>query len=508
MFQWEEKAQEWDSHKNVNNYESNHKLETESDAEDDSWNIPESSFTAGRVRSHTDQNELSSTLIDIHVTDILSRLLSTSETKSKSIPALEISSSAASFPSTASTSPIAAQLPSSDISTISKAISWNIQKGHQTSAFVLYNLSEIAKRTLILGNIFAADWFGGFRFSLCHSSELTVLKLMREIGVDLCAYDVASLNVIRALDGPALDDFSYARRPESFYKSLLSSSEDIRLGVESISEYHRLRSYGVEDANLVITFQPFSPNVYPPRLFDSGDVEQQLEHVIATVESFPPAVNKISLPPYLHKSTHIILERLPSITSVDLQSIDNSYLSDSEELTATIIPLLQSAHLQRAKCGNPVSFSAEIGPGVMKVSEEIAVRIISVIKKPAHDISCTDCVNSDDTGGDLKNNSTTTQHVFVDDGLYGVLRGCGSSDNMTITEVRPDPSTPFRRIPTVVWGPTCDGLDKLASCVHLADDLKVGDWLVFNGVFTGGGGGTHFNGMDNAERKAVAVGFF
>ena len=67
---------------------------------------------------------------------------------------------------------------------------------------------------------------------------------------------------------------------------------------------------------------------------------------------------------------------------------------------------------------------------------------------------------------------------------------------------------------STVWGPTCDGLDKVCDHVLLPSDLQANrDWLVFSNLGCGGFGGglglgTAFNGFDPPDVSYCVLGYF
>ena len=74
--------------------------------------------------------------------------------------------------------------------------------------------------------------------------------------------------------------------------------------------------------------------------------------------------------------------------------------------------------------------------------------------------------------------------VFLNDGIYGGLteaRDMGIGDRITVFS----PDGAFRSAPTqarVVYGPTCDSLDRLPDPVALPGDLSEGDYVAFAGL--------------------------
>lgn len=74
--------------------------------------------------------------------------------------------------------------------------------------------------------------------------------------------------------------------------------------------------------------------------------------------------------------------------------------------------------------------------------------------------------------------------VFLNDGIYGSFAEAPILGNVDRIEVvpqsgrRPAPDTR----PCIVFGPTCDSLDRLPGRVPLPVDLAEGDWILFHGM--------------------------
>ncbi|XP_078461045.1 ornithine decarboxylase-like [Lampetra fluviatilis] len=84
---------------------------------------------------------------------------------------------------------------------------------------------------------------------------------------------------------------------------------------------------------------------------------------------------------------------------------------------------------------------------------------------------------------------------YVNDGVYGSFN-CILFDHanvLPLTHRKVDPDEPL--FETSVWGPTCDGLDRVLECV-LLPELHLGDWLIFQhmGAYTLAAAST-FNGF-------------
>ncbi|MGC1429390.1 MAG: type III PLP-dependent enzyme [Albidovulum sp.] len=98
------------------------------------------------------------------------------------------------------------------------------------------------------------------------------------------------------------------------------------------------------------------------------------------------------------------------------------------------------------------------------------------------------------------------EHVFLNDGTYGNLDELpimGTIDRIDV--VSPDG---VRRAgaprPRVIFGPTCDSVDRLPGEVDLPGDLQEGDYLVFAGIGAySTATNTRFNGFGNMSIATV-----
>lgn len=118
-------------------------------------------------------------------------------------------------------------------------------------------------------------------------------------------------------------------------------------------------------------------------------------------------------------------------------------------------------------------------------------------------------------------------HYYIDDGCYGSLYqegGNGSSlhpvplitTTRTVATMETDVdcgmsgsstmSQPDLLVSTV-WGPTCDGLDRVCSDIALPE-LRRDDWLVFPVQCSGEGLGTAFNGFCPPDTAFCVLGYF
>ncbi len=75
-------------------------------------------------------------------------------------------------------------------------------------------------------------------------------------------------------------------------------------------------------------------------------------------------------------------------------------------------------------------------------------------------------------------------HVFLNDGVYGTmveLPMIGVIDRMQVVSAEGQPRT-GEAVPRIVFGPTCDSVDRLPGELPLPGDLAEGDYLIVHGM--------------------------
>lgn len=97
-------------------------------------------------------------------------------------------------------------------------------------------------------------------------------------------------------------------------------------------------------------------------------------------------------------------------------------------------------------------------------------------------------------------------HVFLNDGLYGGLAEAnviGLTNRIDI--IAPDGRRRNGRlVPRVVFGPTCDSIDRLPDTVALPADMREGDYVMFRGAGAySTATATRFNGYGALEQAIV-----
>lgn len=92
------------------------------------------------------------------------------------------------------------------------------------------------------------------------------------------------------------------------------------------------------------------------------------------------------------------------------------------------------------------------------------------------------------------------EHVFLNDGIYGTLAELpliGAIDRIEVIDAggRARDAAPRERI---VFGPTCDSVDRLPGLIELPGDLSEGDFVIFHGLGAYSTvTNTRFNGFGN-----------
>ena len=187
-------------------------------------------------------------------------------------------------------------------------------------------------------------------------------------------------------------------------------------------------------------------------------------------------------------------------------------------------------------------YTADISTHLVARAGALCARIIGVKSKDAMLKE-----DGEENGVARRGEKDVSMHYFIDDGCYGSLgssSSCSSnnhkhvpvhlygnnplpktansylslsqstsrsSESCSSTTTFVDTST---HVLSTVWGPTCDGLDKVCASVLLPKDLKANrDWLVFSHLGCGGFGGglglgTAFNGFDPPDVAYCVLGYF
>jgi len=189
--------------------------------------------------------------------------------------------------------------------------------------------------------------------------------------------------------------------------------------------------------------------------------------------------------------------------------------------------------LQKANDPNTSSlvYTADVSDHLVARAGALCARIIGVKK-------------SSETSNKTQKKDSVAMHYYIDDGCYGSLYLCPTQNSSTSCSMKPNSTTrkhmpeplygnrtiqrspsfishrdkhPIQRLDTskyvnaTVWGPTCDGIDRVCESVSLPSDLIANrDWLLFRNLGCGGFGGgfglgTGFNGFKPPDVSYCAL---
>jgi diaminopimelate decarboxylase len=102
------------------------------------------------------------------------------------------------------------------------------------------------------------------------------------------------------------------------------------------------------------------------------------------------------------------------------------------------------------------------------------------------------------------------QQLYIDDGCYGSLyqtKGDLTPIPLGNYGGGADPAAEQASYTTTVWGPTCDGLDRVCRDIALPK-LERDEWVVFPNLGCPGAQGTAFNGFEPPDTAYCVLGYF
>jgi len=157
-----------------------------------------------------------------------------------------------------------------------------------------------------------------------------------------------------------------------------------------------------------------------------------------------------------------------------------------EEITAVINPALDKYF----PADSGVRVIAEPGRYYVASAYTLAVNIIA--KK---------VIMNEQSASDEEDEGTNdrTLMYYVNDGVYGSFNCILYDHAHCLPTLHRKPKPDERMYPCSIWGPTCDGLDRIVEQCSLPD-MQVGDWLLFEnmGAYTVAASST-FNGFQKPD---------
>lgn len=206
--------------------------------------------------------------------------------------------------------------------------------------------------------------------------------------------------------------------------------------------------------------------------------------------------------------------------SVTIDELNQVFDTNEEEKSE---PLEDIVSLSNDPSTCSIIFTADISDHLVARAGALCCRIIG-----AKEAKRREAEESDEDKG-------IEQHYYIDDGCYGSLgsaqcssreASCGITYAIASEQLKHTPVPLYgfggfvsgdnssNLVKCTVWGPTCDGLDKVCECALLPKDLSANrDWLVFQNLGCGGFGGglglgTAFNGFDPPDISYCVLGYF
>ncbi|RUS85229.1 hypothetical protein EGW08_006990, partial [Elysia chlorotica] len=114
-------------------------------------------------------------------------------------------------------------------------------------------------------------------------------------------------------------------------------------------------------------------------------------------------------------------------------------------------------------------------PGRYLVTSAFTVAV-NIIAKRGADLDS----SVEDIDDNMSNEKKSVTMYYINDGIYGAFNNVFTDHAVIFPELPSAPSSP-ETFTSVVWGPTCDGLDCVLHECQLPD-LEVGDWLYFHNM--------------------------
>lgn len=278
--------------------------------------------------------------------------------------------------------------------------------------------------------------------------------------------------------------------------------------------------------------------------------------LLLTVGQYHIRIDLTGLPyPFNRDHSDLLTRVLKNVICSDVTNEELKHLQVSDANADDIQERVQAmADMANDPARCSLVFTADVSDHLVQRAGALCCRIIGVKDGKAI---------ANENPDENSENVSITKHYYIDDGCYGSLGStkCGSENtcpNSCSNETQMDETMTKKHFPvplyggnfapqasrlilhkkplplisppasdsaqqqqgasnlvqSTVWGPTCDGLDKVCDKVMLPPDLKANrDWLVFSNLGCGGFGGglglgTAFNGFDPPDVAYCVLGYF
>ena len=361
-----------------------------------------------------------------------------------------------------------------------KAIHWTASS--RDRAFLLLDLSAVVKshvtwKRLLLGGI-------QLEYRVQHNRDSKLLQLFGRLQVALRTNSSHDVEAASRVDGARIvDDAGSTRKPDGYLRRYLlrSDSDAAVVAVDGPDEVKRIR----QTHQRVIQREP-------QRRHDQSDCKAQrgLEFVLKLPRD---SVAWESLVQDTHGACSDTDTRLVGI-SVELISEDQEYLQKIQESLECISQSFSSAPMKVDVTG---TITERMAPFLSTLAKSFPVTADASDLLVAHaGALCTRIIGVKQVGD--------VRHLYIDDGCYGSLSSSREGDYTPLPLW--DQGQQIMQT-TTVWGPTCDGLDRVCQNVVLPQ-MNVDEWLVFPDMGLRSGMGTAFNGFDPPDTAYCVLGYF
>jgi len=262
--------------------------------------------------------------------------------------------------------------------------------------------------------------------------------------------------------------------------------------------------------------------------------------LLLSVGQYHIRIDLTGLPTLTREHCKMLTQTLSNIVSSDVTLEELMQVHVSSATGSQSVQLEQQLMEVRDLANDPENcslvYTADISTHLVARAGALCTRVIGVKSK--------DSMPTEKTG----RGKDVAIHYFIDDGCYGSLTSSCSQKHIPVplygntvlpkskahlslnnSRLKPSSSLPAvssslasssdgkdtsGHVLSTVWGPTCDGLDKVCELVLLPKNLEANkDWLVFSNLGCGGFGGglglgTAFNGFDPPDVSYCVLGYF
>ncbi|KAG7345000.1 pyridoxal-dependent decarboxylase [Nitzschia inconspicua] len=331
-------------------------------------------------------------------------------------------------------------------------------------------------------------------YSIRHNANPKLLQLFTRLGVALRVATKYDLQLVRNSKHDKLllwEDFHVAEKPPSFYRALFDNQDapekNIPVTINTAFDLERIESQGKVVSNRRHQAAPrlqFLVKLDNSALPDWPSLLKNLcmKAAAAGNDIVGFAVELVTEVSRLKTLLNAITALIDFVTSEGIMRTIQVHMTLAPASAVIDDTIIEWSRSQSTKCA---LISIDVSRLLLANAAALCARIIGVKKTGFH------------------------AHYYIDDGCYGSLSHYSKDGAPIPLRLRSDPTDEFQnesdiQLTSTVWGPTCDGLDKVCSDVTLPI-LSRDDWLVFSD-FGFCNEGTCFNGLSPPDIACCILG--